>query len=45
MRLAHPAYDDEISFSADVVGLDVPASEFNVLDQLWNARVRARNGL
>ncbi len=39
MRLAHPAYDDEISFSADVVGLDGPASEFNVLDQLWNARV------
>jgi 4-hydroxythreonine-4-phosphate dehydrogenase len=39
MRLAHPVYDDEISFSADVVGLDGPASEFNVLDQLWNARV------
>jgi 4-hydroxythreonine-4-phosphate dehydrogenase len=31
MRLAHPAYDDEISFSADVVGLEGPASEFNVL--------------
>jgi 4-hydroxythreonine-4-phosphate dehydrogenase len=39
MRLAHPAYDDEISFSADIVGLDGPASEFNVLGQLWNARV------
>jgi 4-hydroxythreonine-4-phosphate dehydrogenase len=39
MRLAHPAYDDEISFSADVVGLKGPASEFNVLDRLWNARV------
>src|SRR6266581_4477437 len=39
MRLAHPVYDDEISFSADVVGLDGPASEFNVLDGLWNARV------
>jgi 4-hydroxythreonine-4-phosphate dehydrogenase len=39
MRLAHPAYDDEISFSADVVGLEGPASEFNVLDRLWNARV------
>lgn len=39
MRLAHPAYDDEISFSADVVALDGPASEFNVLDRLWNARV------
>jgi 4-hydroxythreonine-4-phosphate dehydrogenase len=39
MRLARPVYDDEISFSADVVGLDGPASEFNVLDGLWNARV------
>jgi 4-hydroxythreonine-4-phosphate dehydrogenase len=39
MRLAHPVYDDEISFSADVVGLDGPASEFNVLEGLWNARV------
>jgi 4-hydroxythreonine-4-phosphate dehydrogenase len=39
MRLAHPVYDDEISFSADVVGLDGPAGEFNILDRLWNARV------
>ncbi|MGH6642380.1 MAG: 4-hydroxythreonine-4-phosphate dehydrogenase PdxA [Bradyrhizobium sp.] len=39
MRLAHSVYDDEISFSADVVGLDGPASEFNVLEGLWNARV------
>lgn len=39
MRLAHSVYDDEISFSADVVGLTGPASEFNVLDGLWNARV------
>ena len=39
MRLARADYDDEIAFSADVVGLTTPASEFNVLDQLWNARV------
>jgi 4-hydroxythreonine-4-phosphate dehydrogenase len=39
MRLAHPGYDDEIGFSAEVVGLDGPASEFNVLGELWNARV------
>ncbi len=39
MRLAHPPYDDEISFSAEVVGLDGPASEFNILGDLWNARV------
>ena len=45
MRLAHPAYDDEISFSAGVVGLDGPASEFNVLGPLWNARVTSHISL
>jgi 4-hydroxythreonine-4-phosphate dehydrogenase len=45
MRLAHPPYDDEISFSAGVVGLDGPASEFNVLDRLWNARVTSHISL
>ncbi len=45
MRLAHPAYDDEISFSAGVVGLDGPASEFNVLGGLWNARVTSHISL
>ncbi|MBR0845470.1 4-hydroxythreonine-4-phosphate dehydrogenase PdxA [Bradyrhizobium liaoningense] len=39
MRLARADYDDEIAFSAEVVGLKTPASEFNVLDRLWNARV------
>jgi 4-hydroxythreonine-4-phosphate dehydrogenase len=39
MRLARPSYDDEIAFSAEVVGLESPASEFNILDKLWNARV------
>jgi 4-hydroxythreonine-4-phosphate dehydrogenase len=39
MRLARAGYDDEIAFSAEVVGLTSPASEFNVLDKLWNARV------
>jgi 4-hydroxythreonine-4-phosphate dehydrogenase len=39
MKLAHPPYEDEIGFSADVVGLEGPASEFNVLGRLWNARV------
>ncbi|MGY4370360.1 4-hydroxy-L-threonine phosphate dehydrogenase PdxA [Bradyrhizobium sp. LB1.3] len=34
-----PEYDDEIAFSAEVVGLKTPASEFNVLDRIWNARV------
>jgi 4-hydroxythreonine-4-phosphate dehydrogenase len=39
MRLAYPGYDDEIRFIADVLDLDTPAREFNVLDKLWNARV------
>jgi 4-hydroxythreonine-4-phosphate dehydrogenase len=39
MRLARPSYDDEIAYSAEVVGLGSPASEFNILDKLWNARV------
>jgi 4-hydroxythreonine-4-phosphate dehydrogenase len=39
MRLAYPGYDDEIRFIRDVLGSDAPASEFNILDGLWNARV------
>ena len=39
MRMAYPAYDDEIRFINDVLGEAYPASEFNVLDRLWNARV------
>jgi 4-hydroxythreonine-4-phosphate dehydrogenase len=39
MRLARSDYNDEIAFSAEVAGLAGPASEFNVLDRLWNARV------
>ena len=45
MRLARPDYDDEIAFSAEVVGLKTPASEFNVLDKLWNARVTSHIAL
>jgi len=39
MRFAYPAYDDEIRFISDTLKDDSPAREFNVLDQLWNARV------
>jgi 4-hydroxythreonine-4-phosphate dehydrogenase len=39
LRLAGNPYTDEIQFSADVLGYDGPHGEFNVLDQLWNARV------
>jgi 4-hydroxythreonine-4-phosphate dehydrogenase len=45
MRFARPEYDDEISFSAEVAGLETPASEFNVLDKLWNARVTSHIAL
>jgi 4-hydroxythreonine-4-phosphate dehydrogenase len=39
MRSAHPGYDDEIGFSQEVLGTTGPASEFNILDEVWNARV------
>jgi 4-hydroxythreonine-4-phosphate dehydrogenase len=39
MRAAHPGYDDEIGYSSEVLGTTGPASEFNIVDGLWNARV------
>src|SRR3954462_6594306 len=39
MKLADPSYDDEIRFTAAVLGFKGVATEFNVLDKLWNARV------
>lgn len=39
MRLALPTYDDEIRFTAEALGVTGPATEFNILDRLWNARV------
>ena len=39
MRLADPSYDDEIGFTAGVLGTHGAASEFNILEGLWNARV------
>jgi 4-hydroxythreonine-4-phosphate dehydrogenase len=39
MRLAHPAYEDEVVFTAEMLSFDGTASEFNVLPNLWNARV------
>jgi 4-hydroxythreonine-4-phosphate dehydrogenase len=39
MRLAYDGYDDEIRFVRDVLKVSDPASEFNVLGGLWNARV------
>ncbi|MEI3853615.1 MULTISPECIES: 4-hydroxythreonine-4-phosphate dehydrogenase PdxA [unclassified Ensifer] len=39
MRLAHPGYDDESRFIADLLHLTGRVREFNVLDTVWNARV------
>jgi 4-hydroxythreonine-4-phosphate dehydrogenase len=38
-KLARGVYDDEIGFIEEVLEVRVPASEFNVLEGLWNARV------
>ena len=39
MRMADAHYDDEIGFTAGVLGTTGPATEFNILEGLWNARV------
>jgi 4-hydroxythreonine-4-phosphate dehydrogenase len=39
MRKADPSYDDEIAFTANVLGFKGIATEFNILGKLWNARV------
>ncbi|MGI9522665.1 MAG: 4-hydroxythreonine-4-phosphate dehydrogenase PdxA [Hyphomicrobiaceae bacterium] len=39
MRLAHSSYEDEIVFISEELGFHGKASEFNILEGLWNARV------
>ena len=39
MHMAHPSYADDTRFVDEVLGAGGDASEFNVLDGLWNARV------
>jgi 4-hydroxythreonine-4-phosphate dehydrogenase len=39
MRMAEASYEDEIGYTAGVLGVDGPATEFNILEGLWNARV------
>jgi 4-hydroxythreonine-4-phosphate dehydrogenase len=39
MRLAYAGYDDEMRFVRDVLQVSDPASEFNIMGRLWNARV------
>lgn len=39
MRLAQPDYVDEIGFINATIGAETSGREFNVLDEVWNARV------
>lgn len=39
MRYVYPGYDDEIRFISEVIGFTGHAREFNILENLWNARV------
>jgi len=39
MKLADAGYGDDIVYTAATLGVTGPASEFNVLGPLWNARV------
>lgn len=39
MRLAHPSYEDEVVFLNEVLAFAGVAQEFNILPNLWNARV------
>ena len=39
MRLARPGFVDEIGFIQAVLNTEADGAEFNVLDELWNARV------
>ncbi len=39
MRLAASNYVDEIGFIKRTIGADKDGSEFNILDEVWNARV------
>lgn len=39
LKLAGNPYDDELHFAADTLGYNGECSEFNVLENLWNARV------
>lgn len=39
MKLAHPGYEDEIVYTAEVTGFTGTAREFNILEGLWNARL------
>jgi 4-hydroxythreonine-4-phosphate dehydrogenase len=39
MRMADASYDDEIGYTAGILGVSTAATEFNILEGLWNARV------
>jgi 4-hydroxythreonine-4-phosphate dehydrogenase len=39
IKKSYPPYEDEIVFTAEFLGIEAAVSEFNVLDEVWNARV------
>jgi 4-hydroxythreonine-4-phosphate dehydrogenase len=39
MRLSHPAYEDEVVFMNEFLDFRGVAQEFNILPNIWNARV------
>ncbi|MGL4635466.1 MAG: 4-hydroxythreonine-4-phosphate dehydrogenase PdxA [Beijerinckiaceae bacterium] len=39
MRLSHPAYEDEVVFMNEFLNFKGAAQEFNILPNVWNARV------
>jgi 4-hydroxythreonine-4-phosphate dehydrogenase len=45
LKKAGNPYPDEIRWAADVLGWDGPCSEYNRLDDLWNARVTSHEPL
>ena len=45
LRLAGNPFEDEMQFAAHFLGYDGPHGEFNVLENLWNARVTSHVAL
>lgn len=39
IKKSHPSYEDEVVFTSEFVGVEATTAEFNVLEEVWNARV------
>ena len=39
LRMAGNSFEDELGFITDYLGHEAPCAEFNVVDDIWNARV------